>query len=150
MEYRIQWLADGVQLPGITEGDRLVRWLDAVALAHGRVIGKITYIFCDDEKILKVNKEFLNHDYYTDIITFGENHGRRLGGDIFISLDTVASNAEMLGQTYERELHRVIAHGLLHLCGIADKGPGEREVMERHEEEALAVLPLFNQQVSID
>lgn len=143
MEYRIQWLADGVELPHITRGEYLEPWLDAVAKAHGRILGQITYIFCNDEKILKVNMEFLNHDYYTDIITFGENHGRRVGGDIFISLDTVASNAEQLGQAYLRELHRVIAHGLLHLCGIDDKGPGEREVMERHEDEALALLAQF-------
>lgn len=141
MEYKIQWLADGgVALPGIIESEPLDEWLEAVAAAHGCMLGALTYIFCDDEKILAVNREFLSHDYYTDIITFGENHGRRLGGDVFISLDTVASNARLLGQSYDRELHRVIAHGLLHLCGIDDKAPGQREVMERHEDAALAIL----------
>lgn len=79
-------------------------------------------------------------DYYTDIITFDYTHGRRVSGDIFISLDTVASNARSIGTDYPTELHRVIAHGLLHLCGIDDKGPGERAIMERHEDEALALL----------
>lgn len=145
MVQQIQWLADGVELPACTRGDRLPRWLDGVARAHGRLLGALTYIFCNDEKILAVNREFLNHDYYTDAITFAENHGRRIGGDVFISLDTVRTNAEMLSQPYERELLRVIAHGLLHLCGINDKGPGEREVMEACEEEALKLLETIDE-----
>lgn len=140
MDYKIQWLADGVELPGIIASEPLTQWLEAVAASHNCILGKVTYIFCDDRKILEVNREFLNHDYFTDIITFGENHGRRVGGDVFLSLDTVASNAEQLGETYYRELHRVIAHGLLHLCGIDDKAPGQREVMERHENAALALF----------
>lgn len=141
MEYKIQWLAHGsVALPGIIESEPLDEWLETVAAAHDCMLGTLTYIFCDDEKILAVNREFLSHDYYTDIITFSENHGKRLSGDVFISLDTVASNARLLGQTYDRELHRVIAHGLLHLCGIDDKAPGQREVMERHENAALSIL----------
>jgi rRNA maturation RNase YbeY len=100
----------------------------------------MTYIFCNDDKIIEVNRQFLNHDYYTDIITFDYTHGRRVSGDMFISLDTVATNAEAVGADYSTELHRVIVHGLLHLCGINDKGPGEREVMERHENDALALL----------
>ncbi len=107
---------------------------------HGRIAGPLTYIFCGDEKIIEVNREFLRHDYYTDIITFDYTRGRRVSGDMFISLDTVRSNAELVGQPYGRELHRVIIHGVLHLCGINDKGPGEREIMEAHEEQALAML----------
>lgn len=115
-------------------------WLCEVAKRHDRIVGEISYLFCDDNHILEVNKEFLQHDYYTDIITFDYCRGKLLRGDIVLSLDTVASNAELVGEPYGRELHRVIVHGLLHLCGINDKGPGEREIMEQHENEALCLL----------
>lgn len=139
MENRIQWLADGAELPAL-DFDALAAWLGRVAEAHNRIVGPLTYIFCNDDKIIEVNRQFLNHDYYTDIITFDTTHGRRISGDMFISLDTVATNAELVGADYLTELHRVIAHGVLHLCGINDKGPGEREIMERFENEALAML----------
>lgn len=116
------------------------RWLDRVAKAHNRILGPLTYIFCNDDKIIEVNRQFLSHDYYTDIITFDYTHGRRVSGDMFISLDTVRTNAELVGTTYTSELQRVIVHGLLHLCGINDKGPGEREIMEQHENQALDIL----------
>ena len=118
----------------------LVRWIEAVAATHHLAVGPISYLFVDDEHILSVNRQFLGHDYYTDIITFDYSDARRISGDIIISLDTVRSNAEQLGQPYERELHRVIIHGILHLCGINDKGPGEREVMEAEENQALTLL----------
>ena len=95
------------------------------------------YIFCSDEKILEVNKAYLQHDYYTDVITFDYTEGDKISGDIFISVDSVRSNAEQFGTDYDEELHRIIIHGVLHLCGINDKGPGEREMMTRHENEAL-------------
>ncbi|MDE6204672.1 MAG: rRNA maturation RNase YbeY [Duncaniella sp.] len=120
--------------------EKLGRWVDEVARRHDRILGPLTYIFCDDEKIIEVNRQFLQHDYYTDIITFDYTRGRRISGDMFISLDTVATNAEAVGAEYTTELRRVIVHGVLHLCGINDKGPGEREIMERHENEALALL----------
>lgn len=120
--------------------DLLARWLDAVAREHGRLLGNLTYIFCDDERIIEVNREFLQHDYYTDIITFDYSIGKLIRGDMFISLDTVATNAELVKVAYTTELHRVIAHGVLHLCGINDKGPGEREIMEAHENRALDLL----------
>lgn len=115
-------------------------WVKQVASNHGKRVGEISYIFCDDEKILEVNRQYLQHDYYTDIITFDYTEGDKISGDLFISLDTVRTNAEQFEQPYERELHRVIIHGILHLCGINDKGPGEREVMEQHENEALDLL----------
>ena len=93
--------------------------------------------FCDDEKILEVNQQYLNHDYYTDIITFDYTEGNVLGGDLFISLDTVRTNAEQRQISYREELDRVIIHGILHLCGINDKGPGERQLMEAAENKAL-------------
>ena len=88
-----------------------------------------------------MNREFLKHDYYTDIITFDYSTRQRISGDMVISLDTVLTNAEQLGAKYETELMRVLIHGVLHLCGINDKGPGEREIMEQHENSALAILP---------
>ena len=116
-------------------------WIVEVARQHDQRVGCLTYVFCDDEYILKTNREFLGHDYYTDIITFDYTNSRHIAGDMVISLDTVRSNAEMLSTPYRTELMRVIIHGVLHLCGINDKGPGEREIMEQHENEALAVLP---------
>lgn len=140
MSKKIEWIVrEPAEMPAIDQS-RLEQWLTEVAKSHNRVVGHLTYIFCDDEEILKVNRQFLNHDYYTDIITFDYTSGRVVSGDMFISLDTVASNAEGLGVDPGRELHRVIVHGLLHLCGINDKGPGEREIMERNENEALAIL----------
>ncbi|MCR5394419.1 MAG: rRNA maturation RNase YbeY [Bacteroidales bacterium] len=119
-------------------------WVKQVAASHGKRVGEISYIFCNDEKILEVNRQYLQHDYYTDIITFDYTEGDRISGDLFISLDTVRSNAELFHQPYERELHRVIIHGVLHLCGINDKGPGEREIMEQNEDEALRMLDKMN------
>lgn len=136
----IEFTTDGVQMPAALDPDATRRWLGRVAEAHGRRIGELTYIFCSDDRIIEVNRQFLQHDYFTDIITFDYCRGRVLSGDMFISLDTVRSNADMLGVDPDRELHRVVVHGLLHLCGINDKGPGEREIMEREEDAALAVL----------
>lgn len=118
----------------------LEKWLGEVAAVHNRVLGTVTYIFCNDEKILQVNRRFLDHDYYTDIITFDDTCGRVIRGDIYLSLDTVSSNARLVHATYNRELMRVIVHGILHLCGINDKGPGEREIMEANEDAALEML----------
>ena len=114
-------------------------WIKAVAAQYGRKVGEIGYLFVNDEKILEVNKEYLGHDYYTDIITFDYDEGDVINGDLVISLDTVRSNALLFGKTYNEELHRVIIHGILHLCGINDKGPGEREIMEAAENKALAM-----------
>ena len=117
--------------------EKIEMWINSVAKAHGRILGPLSYIFCNDPKIIEVNRQFLNHDYYTDIITFDYSRGKLISGDMFISLDTVASNAESVGVTYDLELLRVIVHGILHLCGINDKGPGEREIMEHEENIAL-------------
>ena len=97
-------------------------------------------MFVDDERILETNRTYLGHDYYTDIITFDYDEGDTINGDLFISLDTVRTNAEKYNKPYEEELHRVIIHGILHLCGINDKGPGEREIMEAAENKALQML----------
>ena len=115
------------------------QWIKAVAASYGKRVGDIGYLFCSDEHILDVNREYLGHDYYTDIITFDYCEGDLLSGDIVISLDTVRTNAELFHKPYEEELHRVIIHGILHLCGINDKGPGEREKMEAAEDRALSL-----------
>ena len=135
----ITFNTDGVAMPDI-EPQRIRDWVQRVAQAHGRRVGEVNYIFVSDERILDINRQFLGHDYYTDIITFDYCEADTLQGDLFISLDTVRTNAEGLGVTYEQELHRVVIHGILHLCGINDKGPGEREVMEAEENTALALL----------
>ena len=140
MKKTVTWNVEGVASMPDIDGDALASWLGQVAALHGRELGPLNYIFCDDPRSIEVNRQFLGHDYFTDIITFDYSSPRRVSGDMYISLDTVASNAELVGSTYEDELHRVIVHGLLHLCGINDKGPGEREIMERAENEALALL----------
>ncbi|MDD5781689.1 MAG: rRNA maturation RNase YbeY [Muribaculaceae bacterium] len=135
----ISYTTDGVEMPSF-DTQRIENWIVSVARGFGKTVGAVTYIFCNDDKILEVNRKYINHDYYTDIITFDYSRPMRISGDVFISLDTVRSNAILLGKTYDNELMRVIIHGILHLCGVDDKGPGEREIMERHEDEALALL----------
>lgn len=130
---------EGVKMPSIRKTE-VSNWIKQVANLHGKRVGEISYLFCDDEKILETNRQFLQHDYYTDIITFDNTEGDKISGDLIISLDTVRSNAEQFDQDYNKELHRVIIHGILHLCGINDKGPGEREIMEQNENEALALI----------
>lgn len=135
----ITYNTEGVKMPKIKKRDTTA-WIKAVAATYGREIGEIGYLFVDDEKILDVNREYLGHDYYTDIITFDYDDGNVINGDLVISLDTVRTNAELFGKTYKEELYRVIIHGILHLCGINDKGPGEREIMEAAENKALSLL----------
>ncbi|MDL2282071.1 rRNA maturation RNase YbeY [Parabacteroides sp. OttesenSCG-928-G06] len=136
----ITYYAEEIAFPPIKRR-KVTNWIKVVAATYGCTTGDISYIFCNDEKILEVNRQYLAHDYYTDIITFDYTEGNRLSGDLFISLETVQTNAEQFGTTYEEELHRTIIHGILHLCGIDDKGPGEREIMEENENKALALLP---------
>lgn len=130
--------AEGVRFPNIKRRET-TQWIRRVAESYGKKIGEIGYLFVNDDKILEVNNEYLGHDYYTDIITFDYTEGETLNGDIVISLDTVLTNAAKFGRPYDEELHRVIIHGILHLCGINDKGPGERELMEAAENKALAL-----------
>ena len=102
------------------------------------MVGDVNYIFVDDATILDVNRRFLGHDYYTDHIGFDYSEGNALSGDIYISLDTVASNASLFGTTFPEELRRIIIHGLLHLCGLRDKSPEEQTRMREAEDRALA------------
>ena len=134
----ITYNTENVRFPAIKRRETTA-WIRRVAATYGKKVGEVGYLFCDDDKILEVNREYLGHDYYTDIITFDYDEGNVLNGDLVISLDTVKTNAEKFGKTYDEELHRVIIHGVLHLCGINDKGPGEREIMEAAENKALAM-----------
>lgn len=143
IQYRtdmITYNVDGVKMPKIKKRETTA-WIRAVAASYDLKVGEVGYMFVDDEKILEVNNEYLGHDYYTDVITFDYDEPGIISGDIVISLDTVRTNAEKFGKAYDDELRRVIIHGILHLCGINDKGPGEREIMEAAENKALAMHP---------
>jgi len=135
----VLYYSEGVKVPPIKKRDT-TNWIKSVAATYNKKVGTIGYIFCSDEKILEVNKKYLQHDYYTDIITFEYNEEDVIYGDIYISLDTVRSNSEEFGTDYEEELRRVIIHGVLHLCGINDKTPEEQEYMTECENRALGML----------
>ena len=135
----IRFTTDSIAMPALDER-KVGRWIRAVAADYGFSVGNITYIFCSDERELAVNREFLGHDYYTDVITFDYSTASTLNGDIFISLDTVRSNAEMVGVPFEQELLRIIIHGVLHLTGQGDKTPETKVEMTKKEEKALAKL----------
>ena len=124
-------------MPALDER-KVNRWIRSVAADYGFAVGNINYIFCSDERELAVNREFLGHDYYTDVITFDYSTPSTLNGDIFISLDTVRSNAEMVGTTFDQELLRILIHGILHLTGQGDKTPDSKARMTATEELALA------------
>ena len=134
----ITYSTENVKMPKIKRRDTSA-WIKAVAASYVKKVGEIGYLFTDDEKILEVNREYLGHDYYTDIITFDYSEDDTINGDIVISTDTVASNSIQQNTAFDDELHRVIIHGILHLCGINDKGPGEREIMEEAENKALSM-----------
>lgn len=137
----IRFTTENIEMPTLDQ--RMVqRWIRSVAADYGFSVGEVTYIFCDDEKELAVNREFLGHDYYTDVITFDYSTQNVINGDIFISLDTVRSNAATVGTTFANELLRIIIHGILHLTGQADKTPETRAEMTRKEELALSKLAL--------
>ena len=130
-------------MPALDER-KIGKWIRAVAAEYGYAVGNIQYIFCSDERELAVNREFLGHDYYTDVITFDYTTASTLNGDIFISLDTVRSNAEMVGTSFEHELHRILIHGVLHLTGQGDKTPETKAEMTEKEERALLKLKIKN------
>lgn len=127
---------------GLPDIDRqaVTSWITQVAAGYGRKVGDINYVFVDDGEILRINRQFINHDYYTDHIGFDYTQGNILSGDTYISLDTVRTNAQLFHKTYPDELHRVMIHSILHLCGLKDKTPEERLAMEKAEDAALALL----------
>lgn len=136
--------AEDVEIPDfLPTEDALAGWLDQMATREGRPLVSVSYIFCSDEYLLKVNIDYLQHDYYTDIITFQTSEGA-IHGDMYISLDRVQDNAQQLGTSYRDELLRVMAHGALHLAGYGDKSPEEATIMRQKEEEYLAVFVQSN------
>ncbi|MDR1525493.1 MAG: rRNA maturation RNase YbeY [Tannerella sp.] len=135
----IIYTSDDIKMPCFPKR-KISLWIKRIAEKQAKRVGEVSYIFCSDRKILEINKSYLNHDYYTDIITFDYTADTLISGDIFISVDTVRSNAVNYGVVFENELFRVIIHGILHLCGIDDKAPGARVVMEKYEDEALQIL----------
>ncbi|MDR0836195.1 MAG: rRNA maturation RNase YbeY [Tannerella sp.] len=135
----IHFYAENIEQP-LLQKRKVTQWIKDIASAHGKSAGEISYQFCSDEKILEINRQYLQHDYYTDIITFDYTEGNVLSGDLFISLDTVRSNSEQFQTDYKEELYRVIIHGVLHLCGINDQSPEEQAKMTDEENKALALL----------
>ena len=125
-------------MPALDER-KVTRWIRSVAADYNFAVGNINYIFCSDERELEVNRQFLGHDYYTDVITFDYSTPSVLNGDIFISLDTVRSNAEQLNISFDAELLRILIHGVLHLTGQGDKTPETKAQMTAKEEHALAL-----------
>lgn len=132
----ITYNTKNVAMPDIDEAE-VSAWLRQVAKSYGKVLGDVNYIFVDDETMLDINRRFIGHDYYTDHIGFDYSEGDALSGDIYISLDTVRTNAELFGVTFDQELRRIIIHGLLHLCGLRDKTDEERAQMQQAEDKAL-------------
>lgn len=135
----ISYHTEDIKKPNICTR-RTSAWVKNVAASYGKTIGEIAYIFCSDPYILEVNKQYLQHDYFTDVITFDYSEGNKISGDLFISLDTVKSNSEQFGTDYYEELERVIIHGILHLCGFKDKEPAEEARMREEENKAISSL----------
>jgi len=115
-------------------------WYESVASKESKVFGDVTIIFCSDDYLLAVNREHLNHDYYTDIITFDYSDLPLVSGDLFISVDRVRDNANQFNVSFEHELHRVIIHGFLHLCGYLDKSDDDALLMRSKEDFALGLI----------
>ena len=117
-------------------------WMKQILAQYPKRVGAIVCVFCSDAEILRINNQYLQHDYYTDILTFDYSENNVLSGDLFISLETVKSNAEKYGTDYMEEIYRVMAHGILHLCGFDDKTPEDKKRMQQKEDEVLRFLPL--------
>ncbi|MFA7492090.1 MAG: rRNA maturation RNase YbeY [Proteiniphilum sp.] len=132
----ISFNSENIDFPKIKKRET-AHWIRTVAKSYGKQTGDISYLFCNDEKILEINQHYLQHDFYTDIITFDYSEGNRISGDVFISLDTVLSNSIQYETDYQEELYRVIIHGVLHLCGMNDKSDAEQQQMKAAEEVAL-------------
>ncbi|MDC7994986.1 rRNA maturation RNase YbeY [Altibacter sp. HG106] len=122
----------------LTNQQEVSKWIEDVIQRRGYELGEVLYTFCDDQQLLKMNREFLNHDTYTDIISFDYTLGKQIHGEIFISVDRVRENAEKFKATFDDELHRVIIHGILHYCGLKDKTKKEQEAMREAENKALS------------
>jgi len=135
----IRFFNEGVKF-NLPHKQEVKKWLSHIALTEGKKIGALSVIFCSDEHLLQLNRRYLQHDYYTDIITFEYTEGGVVSGDLFISLDTVRANAGAYSQPFEVELRRVMAQGLLHLCGYDDTKPRKQKIMRAAEDRYLNVI----------
>ena len=124
----------------LKDADLMKKWISRIVMSYGKNLGRVNYLFCSDEYVYDANVKFLGHDTYTDIITFDYVEGNLISGDIMISVDRVVENARTMAIPFERELHRVIIHGVLHLLGFKDKTDVDAAVMRQKEDESLAVL----------
>lgn len=124
----------------LKDADLMKKWISRIVKSYGKNLGRVNYLFCSDEYVYDANVKFLGHDTYTDIITFDYVEGNLISGDIMISVDRVGENARTMAIPFERELHRVIIHGVLHLLGFKDKTDVDAAVMRQKEDESLAVL----------
>jgi rRNA maturation RNase YbeY len=138
----IRFQSENVPFPGTIKKRETANWIKSVAAGYGKKVGELSYLFCDDQKILEMNRHYLKHDFFTDIITFDYTEGEIIAGDIIISLETVRSNSQKYQTAYEEEVRRVIIHGILHLCGLNDKNETEQKAMKEAEEKALNLLNL--------
>ncbi|MGF7137919.1 rRNA maturation RNase YbeY [Roseimarinus sediminis] len=132
----IYFYNEDIDLP-VIDTTKYIDWIERIIHFHGKRTGEVSFIFCSDPYLLQINKEYLNHDYFTDIITFNYNTDNELSGDIFISLDTVRENAKEYKVSFSDELRRVIIHGILHLVGFDDKTKEQKQIMRQKEEEAM-------------
>lgn len=124
----------------LQEEKLIIDWINKTVLEEKKQLGDISYIFCSDKYLLNINKQYLNHDYFTDIVTFDYTEDNSISGDIFISIDTIEENRKEFKTTFDNELHRVIIHGILHLVGYNDKTDEEQKVMTEKENYYLSIL----------
>ena len=136
----IRFQSEKVPFPETIKKRETANWIRAVAAGYGKKVGELSYLFCDDQKILEMNQHYLQHDYFTDIITFDYSEGEIIAGDIIVSLETVQTNAQKYQTPFEEELRRVIIHGVLHLCGFHDKTEAEQQTMREAEDKALILI----------
>lgn len=136
----IAFFFEDIKVKNIGSKTELKKWVNAIAKSYNLSLGDVNYIFCSDPYLLKKNQDFLQHDYYTDIITFNYNEDNFISGDLFISYDRVKDNAKTNNVTLQNELYRVMAHGILHLCGLNDKTKNEQQKMREAENKALALI----------
>jgi rRNA maturation RNase YbeY len=136
----ITYITENINLPTQFKKRQTTQWIKEIIQKNGKRTGSIAYIFCNNEKIREINSQYLKHNYFTDIITFDYTEGSTISGDIFISLETVKSNAELYRTHYDEELRRVIIHGILHLCGYDDKTRTDKKTMRAKEDEALDIF----------
>lgn len=143
----IQFHQEDIATPKLDK-NKISDWVEQVAASYGKKTGQINYIFCSEKRIAEVNKQYLNHDYFTDIISFDYSSAHSISGDLFISPLTIASNAELLKQPFQVELHRVLIHGVLHLCGFQDKTADQQSIMRKEENKALELIDITEEELS--